>query len=113
MWGPVFLPIFFPPGHKGDRGGLPSPRPHGLPAGPAPANAGLLAERPSRASQVRPDRQHPGQDDPQPQHLEDAGGDVYEVRQRQKNKTKKTKKTNPEKTELFVRRMVQSVRRMI
>lgn len=67
-------------GHKGYRGGISSSRPHGLPSWPPSAHVGLLAERPSRPTQIRPDRRHLGQNDPQPQHLKNADGNVYTVR---------------------------------
>lgn len=68
------------PGHKGNRGGLPSSSSDGLSARPASANAGLLAERQSRTSQIWPDSWHPWQDDPQPEHLENPSGNMYKVR---------------------------------
>lgn len=67
-------------GHKGYRGGVSSSSPHGLPSWPPSAHAGLLAERQSRATQIRPDRRHPRQNDPQSQHLKNANGNVYTVR---------------------------------
>lgn len=69
-----------PAGHKGYRGGISSSSPHGLPSWPPSAHARLLAERQSRPTQIRPDRRHPRQDDPQSQHFKNADGDVYAVR---------------------------------
>lgn len=54
------------PGDKRHRAGLPPASTHGLPQYAAPADAGLLAEGPQRATALRRHRQHPGQDDPQP-----------------------------------------------
>lgn len=54
------------PGDKRHRAGLPPASTHGLPQYATPANAGLLAEGPQRATPLRRHRQHPGQDDPEP-----------------------------------------------
>lgn len=53
------------PGDKRHRAGLPLASTHGLSQYTTPANAGLLAEGPQRASPLRRHRQHPGQDDPE------------------------------------------------
>lgn len=66
-------------GHKGNRRRLSPSSSDGLSTRAASANARLLAERQSRAAQIWPDSQHPWQDDPQSQHVENASGNMYEV----------------------------------
>lgn len=67
------------PGHQRHRAGLSAAAAHGLPQRPAPAHAGLLAEGPQPQAQVRPDRQHAGQDDPQPQQPQSHGASLLWV----------------------------------
>lgn len=67
------------PGHQRHRAGLSTAAAHGLPQCPAPAHAGLLAEGPQPQAQVRPDRQHAGQDDPQPQQPQSHGASLLWV----------------------------------
>lgn len=68
-------------GDQGHRRRLQAAAAHGLSRGAAPAHARLLAEGAGRPAQVRTDRQHAGQVDPQPQHAEeDRGGGRRQVR---------------------------------
>ena len=67
------------PGNQRHRAGLPAATAHGLPERAAPAHAGLLAEGPKSPAQVWPDRQHAGQDDPQPQQPQSHGSALFRV----------------------------------
>lgn len=69
---------WFSAGDQVRRGGLPTPGPHGLPRCPPHPNAGLLAERPQRKTQILPDRHGPGQADPEPREPQ-VNGHIVQV----------------------------------
>ena len=67
------------PGDSVDRRGLPTACTHGLPRGPAPTDAALLAEGEESSAKIHRCRFLLGQTDPQPQQPAAAGRGYSEV----------------------------------
>lgn len=66
-------------GDQCHRSGLPVAAANGLSECTASADARLLAERAQQSTQIQPDSQHPGQDNPQPHQPEGDHATIIQV----------------------------------